>query len=138
MLDRLCTFVHNLVWKVDMTKRINWVGSSLKDLKAMPNTIQKKVGFALHLVETGRRPENAKTLAGFGNAKVNEIKENDRSGTYRAAYTVELKNRIFVLHVFQKKSSKGIETSRKDIDLIKKRLKEAEASLLLEKEELLL
>lgn len=54
-----------------------------------------------------------------------EIKENDRSGTFRVVYTVEIKNFIFVLHAFQKKSKSGIATTKQDIDLIKQRLKEA-------------
>jgi phage-related protein len=118
-----------------MVKRINWVGSSLKDLKALPNVIQKRFGYSLHMVESGYRPANAKTLSGFGNAKVNEIRENDRSGTYRAVYTVEIQNRVFVLHVFQKKSTRERETTRQDMKTIKERLREVENFLLLKEEE---
>jgi phage-related protein len=118
-----------------MVKRINWVGSSLKDLKELPNVIQKRFGYALHLVESGYRPANAKTLSGFGSAKVNEIREDDRGGTYRAVYTVEIQDRIFVLHVFQKKSNRGRETTRQDMKTIKERLKEVETFLLLREKE---
>jgi phage-related protein len=38
-------------------------------------------------------------------------------------YTVRLSNRVFVLHAFQKKSTRGIATSDRDMDLIKRRLK---------------
>ena len=54
-----------------------------------------------------------------------EIVENDAGGTYRAVYTVKLAAAIYVLHVFQKKSKFGVVTSKADIDLIKKRLKQA-------------
>lgn len=118
-----------------MVKRINWVGSSLKDLKALPTVIQKRFGYALHLVESGHRPENAKTLSGFGSARVSEIKENDRSGTYRAVYTMEIQDLVFVLHVFQKKSTKGSATTRQDMKTIKERLKEVSNFLLLEEKE---
>lgn len=46
--------------------------------------------------------------------------------TYRAVYTVRFAAAVFVLHVFQKKSKRGIATSKQDIDLIKKRLRIAE------------
>lgn len=49
----------------------------------------------------------------------------DRS-TYRAVYTVRLKAVVFVLHVFQKKSTRGAATPKADIDLIRERLKVAE------------
>ena len=62
----------------------------------------------------------------MGSAKVLEIRESDRSGTYRAVYTVEWEGVVFVLHAFQKKSKSGIATTKQDIDLIKQRLKEAE------------
>ena len=53
--------------------------------------------------------------------------KNDRSGTYRVVYTVEMAEFIFVLHAFQKKSTRGIATSKQDIDLVKRRFKEAES-----------
>lgn len=55
-----------------------------------------------------------------------EIVENDRSGTYRAVYTVKFKEIVAVLHVFQKKSKHGIATPLQEIDLIKSRFKMAE------------
>ena len=55
-----------------------------------------------------------------------EIVERDRSGTYRAVYTAQLGDAIYVLHAFQKKSKRGIATPKPDIDLIGRRLAEAE------------
>ncbi len=75
----------------------------------------------------GDRHNHAKTLSGLGNAKVIELRENDRSGTYRLIYTVEMAEFIFVLHAFQKKSKSGIATPKQEIDLVKRRLKDAEA-----------
>ncbi len=63
----------------------------------------------------------------MGNAGVIEIKENDQSGTYRLIYTREIEEYVFVLHAFQKKSKSGIATPKKEIDMIKNRLKEAKA-----------
>jgi len=48
-------------------------------------------------------------------------------GTYRAVYTVRFAGAVYVLHVFQKKSRKGISTPKQEIDLVKARLKRAEA-----------
>jgi phage-related protein len=40
-------------------------------------------------------------------------------------YTVRFQDAIYVLHVFQKKSTKGIATPAREIGLIKRRLAEA-------------
>lgn len=53
--------------------------------------------------------------------------ENDVGGTYRAVYTVRFAEAVFVLHCFQKKSKSGIATPKVDIDIIRTRLKVAEA-----------
>ncbi|MGK7892773.1 MAG: type II toxin-antitoxin system RelE/ParE family toxin, partial [Xenococcus sp. (in: cyanobacteria)] len=65
-------------------------------------------------------------LKGFGGAGVLEIVENYDGDTYRAVYTVKFGDLVYILHAFQKKSKKGIQTPKQDLDLIKKRLKEAE------------
>ena len=53
--------------------------------------------------------------------------EDDAGGTYRAVYTVKFKEAVFVLHCFQKKSKRGIATPKGDMDIIRARLKFAEA-----------
>jgi phage-related protein len=65
-------------------------------------------------------------LKGFGGAGVLELIEDYQGGTYRAVYTVRFATKIYILHVFQKKSKKGIATPKQEIDLIKARLKQAE------------
>jgi phage-related protein len=67
----------------------------------------------------------AKPLQGFGSAGVLEVVEDWRGNTYRMVYTVRFAVRVFVLHVFQKKSKSGIATPKPDLDLIKARLKVA-------------
>lgn len=66
-------------------------------------------------------------MKGFGSAGVLEIVEDDEGGTYRAVYTVKFKEAVFVLHVFQKKIKAGIATPKPDMDMIRSRLKAAEA-----------
>jgi phage-related protein len=56
-----------------------------------------------------------------------EIVDDEDGDTYRAVYTVRFAGVIYVLHAFQKKSRKGIETPKRDIEIIKARLKAAEA-----------
>jgi phage-related protein len=44
---------------------------------------------------------------------------------YRAVLAVQLGNKIYILHSFQKKAKKGIATPKMDVDLIKQRYSEA-------------
>ena len=67
----------------------------------------------------------AKVLKGFGGAGVLEVVEDDAGGTYRAVDTVRFREAVFVLHVFQKKSKRGIATPQADMEVIRQRLKVA-------------
>lgn len=102
-------------------KPIIWVASSKRDLKSFPDGAQQEIGYALHLAQIGDKSEKAKAFKGFGSATVLEIVEYDVGGTYRAVYTVRFEKVVAVLHVFQKKSTRGIRTSKQDVELIKKR-----------------
>jgi len=106
-------------------KPLEWIGSSKKDLMALPPEVVDVFGYALYLAQTGERHEQAKPLRGFGSAGVLEVVEDWRGNAYRAVYTVRFAARVFVLHVFQKKSKSGIATPKPDVDLIKERLKAA-------------
>ena len=92
----------------------------------MPEDVQDEVGHALWVAQKGSKHEDAKPLKGFGGAGVLEIVESHDGDAYRAVYTVRFEEAIYVLHVFQKKSTRGIETPKGDVDLIKRRLREAE------------
>jgi len=106
-------------------KPLIWVGASKKDLLALPEAVRSTFGFALNVAQHGERHIDAKVLKGFGGAGVLEVIENDAGGTYRAVYTVKFDVAVFVLHVFQKKSRRGIETPKEDLDIIHTRLKDA-------------
>ncbi len=69
---------------------------------------------------------DAKALKGFGGGGVLEVVGNHDGDAYRAVYTVKFEGVVYVLHAFQKKSKKGAKTDKRDIDLIKSRLKIAE------------
>lgn len=108
-------------------KPLEWIGSSHRDLMALPAHIRRFFGFALSLAQAGDRHDAAKVLKGFGGAGVLEVVEDDRGGTYRAVYTVQFAEAVFVLHCFQKKSKRGIATPKEELDIIRARLKIAEA-----------
>ncbi len=105
---------------------VEWVGSSRKDMKAMPEDVQDTFGFALYLAQLGEKHPGAKPMKGFTGAGVLEIVEDYSSDTYRAVYTVRFADAVYVPHVFQKKSKHGIATSKEEIEKVKSRLKIAE------------
>jgi phage-related protein len=106
-------------------RELHWIGTSLEDVRSFPDDVQDGIGYALYLAQIGQKSPSAKPLKGFAGASVLEIVEDFDSDTYRAVYTVRLKTGIYVLHAFQKKSTRGIKTSRRDLNLIESRLKEA-------------
>lgn len=109
---------------MQLEKPIIWVRSSLDDLKALPETPRRKIGFALSEVQVGGYPDSAKPLRGLGG--VYEIRADYNRDTYRAVYAVNLGTKIYVLHVFQKKSNKGVATPKPEMDLIHDRLQQAQ------------
>ncbi len=101
-----------------------WIGDSKKQLKKMPEDVQKQLGGELYVTQRGENPPHSKKFKGVGSG-VFEIKDDYESNTYRLLYAVQIGVRIYVLHAFQKKSPKGIEMAKKDVDLIIRRYKEA-------------
>ena len=108
-------------------RTVEWVGSSYKDFRSFPDEVKDHAGYALYLAQIGEKHEDAKPLKGFGGAGVLEIVSNHDGDTYRAVYTVKFSLAIYVLHAFQKKSKVGSRTPATDMELVKRRLKVAEA-----------
>ena len=106
-------------------KPVEWVGSSKADLKELPAAVRDRVGFALYQAQVGLKHRDAKPLRGLG-ANVLEVASRHDGDTYRAVYTVRFKAAVYVLHAFQKKARKSIATPKKEIDLIRRRLKAAQ------------
>jgi len=94
----------------------------------MPEEVQDIFGYALYLAQIGQKHDDVKPLKGFGSAGVLEVVEDWHGDTYRAVYTVRLAAAVFVLHVFQKKSRKGIETPKHEIAVIRERVRTAESA----------
>ncbi|MHB0980210.1 MAG: type II toxin-antitoxin system RelE/ParE family toxin [Thermoleophilia bacterium] len=107
-------------------KDVIWIASSLDDLKRFPDPVKQSIGFALFQAQCGGRHPQAKPLKGFKGGGVLEAVEDFDGDTYRTVYTVRFAEELYVLHAFQKKSKKGIETPKHEIDVIKSRLKMAE------------
>lgn len=106
-----------------MKKKLMWVGSSKEDLSSFPREVVQCLGYKLDAVQNGVQPVGAKPLKGFNG--VSEITERFDTDAYRTVYIAKLKNAVYVLHCFQKKSKSGIKTPPKDLDLIKERLRRA-------------
>ena len=111
--------------KSDSLRPLLWVGSSKRDYGDFPADVQRNFGFELYLVQTGQHPPSAKPLKGLGAGTV-ELIEDFEGDAYRAIYTVRFKEAVYVLHAFKKKSTRGIATGKREIDLIKRRLRGAE------------
>ena len=107
-------------------KPVVWIGSARTDLASFPEDVKYAIGYALYIAQRGGKHADAKPLRGFGSAGILEIIEDHAGDTYRAVYTVRLAGRVYVLHVFQKKSKAGIKTPKPEIELIRSRLKRAE------------
>lgn len=108
-------------------KPVHWVGSTLDDLRKFPDQVREVIGHALRQAQLGaEKHPKAKPLKGFHGAGVLEVIADFDGDTYRAVYTIRFAGAVYALHAFQKKSKKGIETPKSDIDLVKQRLKAAE------------
>ncbi len=102
-----------------------WVASSKRDFREFPAQVQDDLGFQLYLAQTGQHPPSAKPLKGLGSGTVELVDDFD-GDTYRAVYTVRFGDAVYVLHAFKKKSKRGVKTPQPDIDLVKRRLRDAE------------
>jgi phage-related protein len=107
-------------------KNAHFIGTSRKDLRALPKGARAVFGFAILLAENGMTHPDAKPLKGFGGAGVLEVVEDLDGDAYRAVYTVKFGSLVYVLHAFKKKSKVGSKTPPRDMELIVKRFKEAE------------
>jgi phage-related protein len=107
-------------------KPVVWIGSSKDDLREFPVDVRRVMGVAINDAQNGGEHPDAKALKGFGGRSVLEVVDDFDGDTYRAVYTVRFAGAIYVLHCFQKKSKKGAETPKHDIEVVKLRLKAAE------------
>jgi phage-related protein len=107
-------------------KPVIWIGSSRRDFRTLPQAVKSRMGYALYVAQQGGKHRDAKPLTGFRGAGVVEIVTDFDGDTFRTVYTVRLATTVYVLHAFQKKSKTGRATPQTDLDLIRRRLREAE------------
>jgi phage-related protein len=107
-------------------KPLIWVASCKKDLLSFPQEVVDVMGYALGLAQEGGKHPGAKLLRGFKGGGVLEVVDDFDGDTYRAVYTVKFEGAVFALHAFQKKSKKGRETPKADMEKIQTRLMAAE------------
>ena len=109
-----------------LPRSVVWLGDSKKNLRDFPDGARKLLGDEPQLIQFGGMPTDAKPFRGVGSGVV-ELALRYASDAYRVgAGALQIGSRIYVLHAFQKKSKKGIATSKRDIDLIKKRYTQAQ------------
>jgi phage-related protein len=102
-----------------------WVASSLRDLREFPAFVRQSMGFAIFQAQRGGKHVQAKPLRGFKGG-VLEVVEDFDGNTFRAMYAVRFTEAIYVLHAFQKKSKRGTETPKHEMDVVRERLRIAE------------
>jgi phage-related protein len=109
----------------DGLRSLVWIGDSKRQLLKMPQEIRRAMGFQLQAAQKGEKPGLAQPFKGVGSG-VFEIRKDYHTNTYRAVYAVQIGQSMYVLHVFQKKSTRGIQTPKADVALIKQRYREAQ------------
>ncbi|MGH9639536.1 MAG: type II toxin-antitoxin system RelE/ParE family toxin [Bryobacteraceae bacterium] len=101
-----------------------WLGNAKRNIRGFPEGAQKLIGDELQLIQFGGMPKDAKPFKGVGSG-VLEIAIRYDTDAFRTVVAIQLGGKIYVLHAFQKKSRKGTETPGKDVDLIRRRYREA-------------
>jgi phage-related protein len=98
-------------------KPVHFVGSSREDLQDLSDDARETAGHQLFKVQQGKEPDDWKSMPAVGPG-VNEIRVRDESGGYRVLYLAKFEEAVYVLHVFEKRSQK---TLNSDIRLAKGR-----------------
>ena len=107
---------------VRKTRPVSWIKAALNEFRSFPESAQSICLTALTVAAEGGKADIAKPLQGMGSG-VFEIALAFKGDAFRVVYAVQLADEVWVVHAFQKKSTKGIRTPKHEIDLIKHRLK---------------
>ena len=104
------------------TRPVSWIRAALKDFETFPEGARSICLAALTIAAEGGKADIVKPMRGLGSG-VFEIALPFRGNAFRVVYAVQIADEIWVVHAFQKKSTKGIKTPTREVDLIKDRLK---------------
>jgi phage-related protein len=107
---------------IRQTRPISWIKAALKEFDTFPEKAKSICLAALTIAAEGGKADTSKPMHGFGSG-VFEIALRFRGDAFRVLYAVQLGEEIWVLHAFQKKSTRGIKTPQREIDLIADRMK---------------
>ena len=107
-------------------KPVVWIGSARADPQALPGDVRKTLGYAVYELQRGKFPAGTKRLKGELRGLL-ELRDDFDGDTYRAVCTIELAGVVYVLHVFQKKSTHGISLPKRDLAVIRARWQRAKA-----------
>ncbi len=104
------------------TRPVSWLKAALKEFGKFPAEAQTICLTALTIAAEGGRADIAKPLQGFGSG-VMEIALPFSGDAYRVVYALQLGDDLWVVHAFQKKSTQGIATPKRELELVRERLK---------------
>ncbi len=102
-----------------------WEGDSLDVVQLFPKAVRLELGLDIRRIQDGEKPHDSRSMRSVGQG-VYELRQRDANGWYRLIYLKKIGTRVFMLHGFVKKSGK---TSRNDLDIAKKRLRQVQARL---------
>lgn len=107
---------------------ISWIRAARRDFDKFPEAVRDAVYDALSVAAEGSKVDIAKPLHGLGSG-VFEVALQYRTDAFRSVYAAQLEGAIWVIHAFQKKSTQGHKAPKKEIDLIRERLKRLKREL---------
>jgi len=110
------------------TRPVSWIKAALKEFETFPERARPVCLAALTIAAEGGKADIAKPMHGLGPG-VFEIALPFRGDAFRVVYAVQLAKEIWVVHAFQKKSTRGIKTPKPEIDLITDRMKKLKEML---------
>lgn len=104
------------------TRPVSWIKAALKEFETFPEGARSICLAALTIAAEGGKADIAKPMQHMGTG-VFEIALAFRGGAFRVVYALQHGDEIWVVHAFPKKSKQGIKTPRREIELIRQRLK---------------
>jgi len=104
------------------TRPVSWIRAALREFESFPEGARAICLAALTIAAEGGKADIAKPMKGMGSG-VFEIALEHRSDAFRVVYAAQLGDELWVVHAFQKKSTQGIKTPKRELDLIRDRLR---------------
>lgn len=109
-------------------RTISWIKGAVRDFDDFPLETQQDAARALTLIAEGDTPDIAKPMTGLGSG-IWALTIKERGDAFRVVYALQLDDDIWVIHAFQKKSKSGIATPKREIDVVRERIKRLKEAL---------